>query len=536
MTTDPNVLLAASRCFRCIPKGRLNSVAITLLIDWANGGVVPPGPHVSWTPASAVASWDDIFGSHTGDLATFLATADTATVTALTLSDVGLTDLDGLNTLPQLGTLDVSINPGLTILDLTGCSLLSILYCSSCGLTSLVLTGCVNLTFINCAQNSLTTLDVSAATALLSLDANFNALISLDLSGLALLQVVDVSQNSLTSCNLTGTLSLAVANFNANLLNQANVDSILCALVANAVAGGTVTLTNNTQPGAAGAACMATLLSTFWTVNVDTHATATIWAAAVVTNGGGAPSANTTKALSDFMYAIDGAGVTPKMLAVNCMAPDDLVACATPLIKVKGSDPWGVNVFSEGDQSTDGLSAAGGGGAYLNTGVNPTTAVPDDESFGLTLYMKTDASLPICRIGCTDGVSKEGTMYSDGATFYYGIWGIWSYTFGMGSGTAGEYFFCCMNRTPTNIAGTYKANANVGFQTISAGGIGGGIVRPNLAIFMGAINQNGTPVAAPASNCAYSFAALHYGLDATEAQALFNAVQAMRTAIGGGYT
>lgn len=42
MNCDPNALLAAARCFSCIPKGKLREVIVYLFCQWENS--IPPAP------------------------------------------------------------------------------------------------------------------------------------------------------------------------------------------------------------------------------------------------------------------------------------------------------------------------------------------------------------------------------------------------------------------------------------------------------------------------------------------------------------
>lgn len=206
MITDPNTLMEAARCFRCIPRGLANSVIIHLLEEWANN---PTGPQVFWEPPSAVSAWIDGSGPHVGDLPTFLASADLPTVGSIQLIGVGLTTIGNLNLLPNLTNLEVNGNAGLTELDLTGCAALSTVFCQNCGLTSLTLDGCITVTTLNCSNNQIASLDVSDCTVMDNLNCSSNLITSLDCTGLAVMSVINCSFNlALSTLTLTGCVNL----------------------------------------------------------------------------------------------------------------------------------------------------------------------------------------------------------------------------------------------------------------------------------------------------------------------------------------
>ena len=122
----------------------------------------------------------------------------------------------------RLAGLDVSHNTRLTELncawnlitelDVSMCPELLKLSCGAHGpakyLTSLNLSGCSRLEELNCSSGKLTSLDLSDCTALKSLVCSYNGLTALDVSGFADLKILECSHNELTSLNLEGTTAL----------------------------------------------------------------------------------------------------------------------------------------------------------------------------------------------------------------------------------------------------------------------------------------------------------------------------------------
>jgi hypothetical protein len=426
-------------------------------------------------------NWTDVNGSQTGNLAFFDAHADLASVSFVDISGQSLTALSGLAALPAL-------------------------------------------THLECSSDSLTTLDISGNPLLTEVHANATSLTTLDISSNPLLTTVD-----LQSCNLT----------------TAEVNAILAQLVASGQTGGTVYLQAQASlapPSAGppnGIAAAAALLaeSPPWMVNTDVglHSTATAWAARVVTNGGAAPSSPTIAALSDFAYALDAAGLTSLMIAVNCLVPDNLIAAYTPLIVGGGRDPWLAHNFYPGYLSVNGLAGDRGSATYLQTGIIPSTVYGSVNDAGLSVYVWSNTYYGARReIAATpsDGSSSallccyNGTAYWDAYTD--GGTGRVSYS----SAGNPEGFFSG-SRTDSSHEYLYFANSGNAFAQKAGPGGAPGATLPNIEYYAFAQNNNGSP--ADSVSGSLSFIAIHHGLTSAQSQDFYNAVQAMRTSLGGGY-
>ncbi len=273
-----------------------------------------------------------------------------------------------------------------------------------------------------------------------------------------------------------------------------------------------------------------------WSFSTGVHALVTDWANRVVINGGALPSVASQQTLSIFAQGLDSAGLMSKMIAVNCFAPDSLIAAITPLIVGIGNDPWtnSGTLFQPADISVAGLTD-NDLNAYLNTGINPTTCYASNNDAGFTVYAKTLTTQCQGRIMCENPAGRTSAIYTDAVpAIYTGAYNTWDLAVAQPAGAVSKYYWCSANRTAVNAVSLYEANSIIGFVTVSSG-VGAPGARPNDNMYLNCNNQLGAPVTFPNSETIYSFAAIHNGLTAGENQTLFNLVQTMRQSLGGGY-
>ena len=235
-TCDIQTLVNQAACLGCMPVAQLQAIKTDLLCNYLVNPPSPPiPPAFSYEPDTATIYWTDNNGSFGPvDRATFFATADIASVSAVTFSGVTVTSISNLSQLPAL----------------------TLLYCNDNALTTLDVTGCTALTTLICYYNALTTLDVTSLTALTALYCSFNSLTTLDVSNNTALTTLYCDNNALTI--------LAV-------------NTILSDLVTNGQVGGTVdcSLQTPAAPPSAGPpngiVANATLLAEVpaWTVTTD---------------------------------------------------------------------------------------------------------------------------------------------------------------------------------------------------------------------------------------------------------------------------
>jgi hypothetical protein len=150
----------------------------------------------------------------------YVITTNINTVTTLSLSNQGISNLTGvedfiaLDTLHcdqnLLSTLDVSQNSSLNWLTCTYNQLNTLqlssniirLDCYFNNLTSLDVSQCVSLSDLRCGYNKITTLDLTYNNNLVVLGCNFNRLTKLDVSSCSWLSVLFCGDNELTELNV----------------------------------------------------------------------------------------------------------------------------------------------------------------------------------------------------------------------------------------------------------------------------------------------------------------------------------------------
>ena len=151
--------------------------------------------------------------------------AEMASVTALNISEKGLTDLSALKYFTGLQTLDCSRN-SLTELDVSALTNLTSLDCSFNSLTTLDVSALTKLTSLDCYRNELTKLDVSALTKLTSLYCYRNELTKLDVSKLTGLTKLDCAYNQLTALDVSNQTLLTDLDCSDNQLTAVNVSAL----------------------------------------------------------------------------------------------------------------------------------------------------------------------------------------------------------------------------------------------------------------------------------------------------------------------
>jgi len=157
---------------------------------------------------------DDLFeqalidqGYDSGPLDDYVPTANINTLTSLSMSSKGITDLTGIE----------------DFTDLTN------LLCWNNNLTELDVSQNLALTSLKCNGNELTTLDLSNNVALESIKCYNNLLTSLDLSNLPNLDEVRCEANQLTALNVKNGNNGNIVTFRANAnpnLNCISVDNV----------------------------------------------------------------------------------------------------------------------------------------------------------------------------------------------------------------------------------------------------------------------------------------------------------------------
>jgi len=158
-----------------------------------------------------------------------ISTAEAEAVTNLDVStffniSTDIYNMKGIEAFVNLVTLNCSWNQ-LTSLDVSNCTVLTMLYCWHNQLTSLNVSGCTELNELHCAGNQLTSLDVSNNTAITKLDCAYNQLTNLDVSNNIALTELHCYYNQLTSLNISGCTALNVLHCSDNQLTSLDVSN-----------------------------------------------------------------------------------------------------------------------------------------------------------------------------------------------------------------------------------------------------------------------------------------------------------------------
>lgn len=268
------------------------------------------------------------------------------------------------------------------------------------------------------------------------------------------------------------------------------------------------------------------------------------WANRVVFNGGATPSVTTLSALSTFYATLVSTGLINKMYVINIVAPDSLTAALTPFWNVNGAggnDPWINHSFVGGDLTVNGL-IGNGSSKYLDSGIVPANTFLSDSNGGVTVYTTVNT----VNVSDADFYCAQAVGQAMGLLVNQGSGGAGSSFLDCYSQTAGSGRISASNPTWTGylsgnagvldgsiIAAIYKASSSVAHTTLVSSTTSTGGTRPTIPMFAFADNNIGSP--ALFTNKRYSFFATHAGLLSAESQNFYNAIQALRTALGGGF-
>lgn len=265
------------------------------------------------------------------------------------------------------------------------------------------------------------------------------------------------------------------------------------------------------------------------------------WGRRVVANGGAAPAAATISACGAFLTGLmaDGLAVAKRICVANVLAPDNLTAALTPLVPGAGADPWGNNNFVSGDLTVNGLKG-NGSSKYLNTGINPNATFATTTSGGLVQYISEDSF--------TGGEGDFGCLSAEAFSAFYlaphigssvGEWKCWKYLnpgadYLQGfAGSSNKPGFYSGQRTAANAIAVYFADSGNAHASLATGSGSQTGVIVSAALYAFALNVVGSPGSYSAKRL--SFLAMTNGLSAAESAQLYARVQALRTALGGGY-
>lgn len=259
------------------------------------------------------------------------------------------------------------------------------------------------------------------------------------------------------------------------------------------------------------------------------------WASRVIVNGGAAVSQSKINNRNTFWGALVTAAIDSLEISIMTYCADNLIAAITPLKVGGGNDPWTNSNFVLADLSADGLKGDGATKGLL-PGFNLATLFPDDTKLGYSVYSPQTASAVtngVIGISNTPFTNNGSLLVCQSGQSYFECWNV---TGAQGSGflTVVETFsgFYSGNRTAANAMAFYHANSVTPFAAVDTG-TGTSGTRPNGSIQAHGVNVLGTGI--QLSPLRLSYLSIHQGFTLAQAQAEYNAVQALRVADGGGF-
>jgi len=257
------------------------------------------------------------------------------------------------------------------------------------------------------------------------------------------------------------------------------------------------------------------------------------WQARVIANGGTVSNATISKA-NTFWRAVKSAGFDSKFYVLNFFAPDSWIACITPFILgTGGNDPWAS--FDNGGGGINPAQPIGNGIQgnaidALNLGWSPVNL--SGTNAGMTVYRYTAASNPATDEFFGGDIKASGQYLELSYQTQFFCHGLAPALIHADPGGTDFLGYCSCNMLNGN--GTmYQANSTtphalvqtqVGMQQNN---------QPDTPVMIFAVGDDGA--LSNASDVTISFAAIHQALTATESLAFYNAVQALRVALGGGF-
>ncbi len=271
------------------------------------------------------------------------------------------------------------------------------------------------------------------------------------------------------------------------------------------------------------------------------------WATHVVNVGGAAVSVTTSNALRGYWQGLDTDGLLYKIVAANCVAPDNLIAARTPLIWQGGHPVWQNTAFSVTNLSVNGLRSDATTGKYLLTGItNSVPARMNNNSGGISSMVTTNETGQI--MGGTTGsgfthfthynaAGTAGTSNGFAVLYCWGFSGAVGVNFLVGTnfwgGTSFNGYFTSGNRTAINAIALYVAA-----QTVPHYRLTNSTQTQTQSRYAnqqmnawGTMNNGASPVSQVGT---ISYLAVHGGFTQTESSNHYYRVHTMRIAMGGG--
>lgn len=257
------------------------------------------------------------------------------------------------------------------------------------------------------------------------------------------------------------------------------------------------------------------------------------WETRALANSGIAALASSKSIQNNFYSALTMAGLLGKMLAVNLFDNQRGLATQTrtPLIKGTGTDPWTSPNFGDPDATANGAISSG---AHYMAPINDASAFyGSDTNAGFTVYsFNATAGANLYDFGYTNNVGTlaMALQVNNGGTTNAKIWNDTS-LITLPTPGAGYYSANRVSATDFRLyfARSNSAHAQVGSSAAASG------TRQAQHLDCLAVNAYEVPLDELFTPRTLSFVAFHQGLTAAESAAFFTAVQAALVYSGGGF-
>lgn len=275
---------------------------------------------------------------------------------------------------------------------------------------------------------------------------------------------------------------------------------------------------------------------------------------ATLQGGGGGPTPNipsldttTTMALDTFVKGCRSDNIWSKMIEVNCVlripgGVDNLSLAAMPLLLGPQGAPfhsllWLQVGFVEANSTANGVVGVPGSGTRMQTNIQPSSTFKGVNNVGASIYISaTTTTANTLDFGVDSADGLNGLFF----TAYFGG----NTTFACWQGGAADGVvavspnlpgFYSINRIAANDIKGYFANSTHAFAQYGSNNVltGNWFTDANHMFVWCCQAASGTLF--DFTDRRISFVAFHDGLTNAEAQLLFNRVQALRVALGGGF-
>jgi len=262
-----------------------------------------------------------------------------------------------------------------------------------------------------------------------------------------------------------------------------------------------------------------------------------LWSNNVVANGGANPSSNTATNINIFGASCNNGFISTNFVGCNLIATDSLIAATTPIVYppqdgqfVGPFEPWFNSNFTTAALTVNGLTGNGVTN-FLNTSLNPSVVA------GTTKFLT-----PALYVYKTNGVGNfdYGAFESSGGNDLFLAASVAHNAFyanrnprGADPNTTspGQGFYA-VERTAAALSKMFFANSGVTYAQFGTNDTAVTTAYPNLTMDLFALNGGIIPELFTSNTV--SFASLEFTLAGSSSN-LFNAVQAFRTAEGGGF-